>query len=97
MRKFLLGVLLLPALALAEPVTVEKKVVCDKASIMLPYIKEKYNEEPLWLGEDGQSSYALTVNQETQTWTILQYSIEEDISCLIDSGTGFKFKLPNML
>ena len=97
MRKFLLGVLLLPALALAEPVTVEKKVVCDKASIMLPYIKEKYNEEPLWLGEDGQSSYALIVNQETQTWSMFQYSAEEDISCLLDSGTGFKFKLPNML
>ena len=97
MRKFLLGVLLLPALALAEPVTVEKKVVCDKASIMLPYIKEKYNEEPLWLGEDGQSSYALIVNQETQTWSMFQYSAEEDISCSIDSGTGFKFKLPNML
>jgi|TARA_B110000503_G_C6915816_1_gene316592 hypothetical protein len=97
MRKFLLGVLLLPTLALAEPVTVEKKVVCDKASIMLPYVKEKYNEEPLWLGVDGESNYALTVNQETQTWSMFQYSAEGDISCLIDSGTGFKFKIPNML
>jgi hypothetical protein len=98
MRKFLLGVLLLPALAVAEPVTVEKKVVCDDASTMIPYIKEKYDEEPIWIGGDGtDSQYAITVNLKTETWSMIQFSIEKNISCLIDSGTGFKFKLPTML
>jgi hypothetical protein len=97
MRKFLLGVLLLPALASAEPVKVDKSVVCDKATIMLPYIKEKYDEEPIWFGDDGVSQFTITANQKTQTWSMLQFSIEKDISCLIDSGTGFKFKLSNML
>lgn len=97
MRKFLLGVLLLPALAIAEPVEVNKKVVCDDASKMLPHISEKYGETPLWIGGDSKSKFTITANQETQTWSIIQYSIEDDISCLIDSGKGFKFKLPNML
>jgi len=96
MRKFLLGVLLLPALALAEPVEVNKVVVCDEASKMLPHISEKYGEKPLWIGSDSKSKFTITVNEETQTWSIIQYRTEDDISCLIDSGTGFKFKIPGI-
>jgi hypothetical protein len=49
MRKFLLGVLLLPVLALAQqdPVEVNKPVVCDKASEMLPYFDKRYGEKPI--------------------------------------------------
>lgn len=99
MRKFLLGVLLLPVLALAEqdPVEVNKKVVCDKASEMFPYIDKKYGETPIWIGQADQGKFSVLINLDTQTWSIVQYDLEKDISCLIDSGTGFKFKLPNML
>jgi hypothetical protein len=96
MRKFLLGVLLLPALALAEPVEVNKKVVCDEASKMLLHISEKYGEKPLWIGSDSKSKFTVTANEETQTWSIIQYSTTDNISCLIDSGKGFKFKIPGI-
>lgn len=98
MRKLLLGVLLLPALSFAaEPVEVNKKVICDKASKMLPYIDKEYGETPFWMANDSENYFAVLVNNETKTWSIIQYNLEKDISCLIDSGTGFKFKLPNML
>lgn len=94
MKKLLLGVLLIPALAIAEPVTVDKKVVCDQATIMLPYIKEKYDEDPIWFGDDGRSQFTITANQKTKTWSIIQFSVKENLSCLVDSGTGFTIKLP---
>jgi hypothetical protein len=98
MRKFLLGVLLLPALAFsAEPVEVNKTVVCDSARDMIPFFGKKYQETPLWIGEMKDSTVTLLVNVETQTWSMVQFNIEQDIACLIDSGTGFKFKLPNLL
>ena len=53
MRKFLLGVLLLPALALAQPVTVEKPVQCEKAEIVIKgLVNSEYQEKPAGLTAD---------------------------------------------
>lgn len=99
MRNFLLSALLLPVLALAEPAPVEvnKKVVCDSASVMFPFINKTYGEKPLWIGQAEQGQFTVLVNPETQTWSIVQFDITNNISCLIDSGTGFKLKMPNMM
>ena len=96
MRNILLGVLLLPALAMAEPVKVDKVIVCDNASEMLPFIAEKYGEKPIWFGNSNDSKFTITMNEETQTWSIIQFSTEKNIACLIDSGEGFKFKMPGV-
>lgn len=92
MRKFLLGVLLLPALAFPEPVKVDKEVICDKATEMLSYFSSRFGELPLWLGDTAGSNVVVLANPETKTWTILQFNA--DIACYIESGKGFKFKLP---
>lgn len=98
MRKFLLGVLLLPALALAEPVKVDKTVVCDSAKEMLPFFYEKYGEQPIWMGDVvDNTKMAILANFETKTWTLVQFAVDIDAACMIDTGTDFKFKLPNML
>lgn len=96
MRKFLLGVLLLPALAVAEPVEVNTKVLCDKATDMIPYFGEKYKELPIWLGDGDEAGSKLTIlaNQETQTWTLITFSVEKNVACLVGTGKGFKFRLP---
>lgn len=94
MRKLLLGVLLLPALALAEPVKVDKPVVCDKASDMLSYFGEKYGERPFWMGDTDGSKVLVLTNAETKTWTVVQFNMDNNIACFIESGTGFRFKLP---
>jgi hypothetical protein len=94
MRKLLLGVLLLPALALAEPVKVDKEVVCDKTADMLAYFVEKYKEMPQWLGQSDQtkSQVVIMTNAETQTWTLIQFN--EQVACILETGKGIKFKLP---
>jgi hypothetical protein len=89
MRKFLLGVLLLPALVVAQPVTVEKPVICEKTELVIESLqKGEYKENPSWIGYDDKSKYALFVNEKTRTWTMIQFN--ENIACLIGTGEGSK-------
>lgn len=89
MRKLLLGVLLLPALAQAQPVTVEKPVVCDKTEKVIETLQGgQYKENPSWIGFDDKSKYALFVNEKTKTWTMIQFN--ENIACVIGLGEGSK-------
>lgn len=81
----------------AEAAEIDMKVMCDDSNIMLPLIKEKYDETPIWIGqvdaEAEDSVYAsVVVNNETRTWSILIFN--KDASCIIESGEGFKFKIP---
>jgi hypothetical protein len=91
MLKFLLGVLLLPAVALAQPVTVEKSVVCDNAQKAIQELEGKHGEKPIWFGEKNGNNgqFGLLVNPETASWSFIQFSVEKNIVCLIDSGEGF--------
>ena len=98
MRKLLLGVLLLPALSFAEPVKVDKTVVCDSAKEMISHFETKYAERPLWVGAYAEDkNAAVLVNMETQTWSMIVFRMKDDIACLVESGKGFKFKMPDML
>ncbi len=87
MRKFLLGVLLLPALAQAQPVTVEKPVICEKTEKVIETLqKGQYKETPIWIGHDEKSKYALFANEKTKSWTIIQFN--ENIACILGVGEG---------
>ena len=87
MRELLLGVLLLPALAIAQPVTVEKPVICDKTEKVIEGLqKGQYKETPYWVGQDDKSKYALFSNEKTRTWTMIQFN--ENIACIIGAGEG---------
>lgn len=87
MRKFLLGVLLLPVFAFAQPVTVEKKVVCDQADKMIEELTKKYKEKPLWFGDAQNSQVVVLLNLESKTWTVLQFN--DKVACILESGEGF--------
>jgi hypothetical protein len=87
MRKFLLGVLLLPALVVAQPVTVEKTVVCEKTVLVIESLQNgDYKEQPSWIGYDDKSKYSLFTNEKTKTWTMIQFN--DTIACIIGSGEG---------
>lgn len=89
MRKFLLGVLLLPALAYAQPVTVEKPIVCDTPKIVIGTLtSEEYKEQPFWIGIDKTSRYVMLVNEKTSTWTFVQ--LNDTIACVLGTGEHYK-------
>lgn len=90
MKKFLLSVLLLPAVAMAQPVTVEKPVVCEKLHIVIESLQNSnYKEVPIWSGIDEKSKYALFANEKTKTWTFIQFN--QNIACIL--GVGEKSQL----
>jgi hypothetical protein len=87
MHQYLLGVLLLPALALAQPVTVEKPVVCDTVKIVVETLSGKnYQEQPFWTGSDEKSRYVMMVNERTGSWSLVQFN--NNIACVLGSGEG---------
>lgn len=87
MPKFLLGILLLPVFAFAEPVIVEKPVVCDKATTILLGLSTEHKEEPIWFGRSDGSIVVILVNSQTKTWSIVQYN--PNVGCLLETGKGY--------
>lgn len=92
-RQFLLGCLLLPAVSSAQPVAIDTKILCNETKIVLAEIaKSEYRELPLWVGETSRQSKtktAIVANEKTRTWTLIQYN--EDVTCIIAIGEGFRF------
>lgn len=86
MKKLLFGVLLLPVLAFAqEPVTVDKKVVCNWSRIILEALSKDFNEQPIWVGQgEGKTRYSVFSNNQG-SWTIVQFN--EEIACVVGAGT----------
>jgi hypothetical protein len=91
-----LTALSMSTLIFAKPEEINKKITCDVAKEMLPFIVEKYDEKPVWIGNvtagDNPVYIALTVNPDTRTWTVLMY--DRDISCLLENGEGYKYTKP---
>lgn len=92
MKAFLAGVLLLPALAVAQQdyVIVEKKVVCGETKEMLKELFVQYKEVPVWTGDEPESNsrYSLLINENTGGWTLIQFN--ESAACVIGGGTNSK-------
>jgi hypothetical protein len=89
MHKFIFGVLLLPALAYAQPVTVEKPVICDTPKIVIETLTGTgYREQPFWAGNDKSSRYIMLVNEDTGSWTIVQFN--NNIACVLGTGENHR-------
>lgn len=90
-KTIIAGVLLIPALAIAEPVKVDKPVVCDTMENMLKYVMKEFGEQPIWIGQtqNGHQS-ALFLNTTTSTWSFL--TATGTLTCLLESGLGFQLR-----
>ena len=95
MYKLILTILLMPVLAAAAPVTVNKPVVCEQAGVLILYLMQKHGEMPVWLGSKEKSTATILANPKTQSWTIIHFQSQEDIACVLETGIGFKFMFPN--
>ena len=72
------------ALAQSTAVEINKKVVCDDTKTLLDTLLNEYKESPVWAGTDDKSRYSLLINQETGTWTMIQF--DKDITCVLGIG-----------
>lgn len=88
MKKFFLSILFLPTVAFAEPVTLDKSVVCDTIETVIKALTKEYGEQAIWVGEKEKSTVAVLVNTKTTSWTVIQFT--ENIACVLEEGEGFK-------
>jgi len=80
--------LLLTGLVFAQSVTMQKPVECAETAILLQGLSgSNYKEKPIWLGivpGATVSRYSLFVNEQTKTWTLIQFN--ETIACVLGTG-----------
>ena len=70
-------------------VQINKPVYCDNATRVLQIIKDQYQERLIWIGSQSSGIIMLTVNEITQSWTLLE--TYDEIACIL--GTGNKYSL----
>lgn len=89
--------LLIPTLALAQVVTIQKPVECAETKTILSAIIKEFKEVPIIiLNSDTQKSkIALTANHQTKTWTLLEFNTE--IACILSTGQDFDVKTLNVI
>ena len=72
----------------AQSVTVQKPTECADTALLLRGLSgSDYKENPIWWGiEPGAtlSIYSLFVNEETKSWTLIQF--DEKIACVLGTG-----------
>ena len=73
-------------------VEINKKIVCDDSMPLLDSLFNEYRESPVWAGTDEKSKYSLLINQETGTWTIIQF--DKTTTCIL--GVGEDSRLINI-
>jgi len=80
--------MLVLGIAVALSITVQKPVECvDTATLLQGLSGSDYKEKPMWLGVESSASlpkYSLFVNDETKTWTLIQF--DEKIACVLGTG-----------
>ena len=93
--KMISSVLLLPFIAVAEPVKVDKPIECYKLENALKQIMSEFGEQPIWLGGTAQGYQSgLFLNPKTSTWTFVT-APNSDTLCIIEHGTGFQLRATN--
>jgi|688.fasta_scaffold1054839_1 hypothetical protein len=98
MFKVLSGIVLTTSLILVSKVHAQEQfelpVICDKPNLVQNLIKS-YNEEPVFVGNDGQHNVTnlkimITSNDVTKTFSVIMISEEQNRTCVISTGIGFK-------
>jgi uncharacterized protein (DUF488 family) len=88
MIKWIFFSAILTGAVFAQPVTGQKPVECvNTETLFQGLIESNYKENPIWLGiEPGAtlSKYSLFVNEQTKTWTLIQF--DEKMACVLGTG-----------
>jgi len=84
---------LISTLANAQIFESKTTVRCGETRyILTSLVGEEIEEHPFWVGtnNDSKTSTVVMINDQTQTWTVVQF--DKKIACVLAVGQGFKFK-----
>ena len=82
-------ILLVPLLASAEPIQINKPVTCENTLLIFQALVEQAGEKPIWVGKGDGTDTSKTVilaNEKTKSWTIVQF--DKNMACVLGSGVG---------
>jgi len=86
--KWLCVGIVLTGAVIAQTVTVQKTLECASTPALIQGLQgSAFKEKPIWWGiqaDSPASRYSLFVNDETKTWTLIQFN--ETIACVIGTG-----------
>ena len=72
----------------AQTINLQKNVECISTEVMLRGLSgSDYKEKPIWVGTESDaalSKYGLFVNDDTKTWTLIQF--DDTIACVLGTG-----------
>jgi hypothetical protein len=95
MRKLLLlCAIAVPMWVTAEPVKMNKEVVCDEATKLISQFISDKNEQPIFVGITTGSVLVVLVNPATQAWTVIQTNSK--IACVLEVGQEFRYREPKI-
>ena len=86
---FLMLILLVPSLSLADPRHITKPVICDSTIVVFQALSDQAGEKPIWIGRgngEDTSSTTIFANERTKTWTIVQF--DQNNACVLGSGVS---------
>jgi hypothetical protein len=88
MKYLILFSLLVVGLVSAQSITMQKPLECtDTKTMFRGLINGDYKENPIWWGiepGDTVSRYSLFVNEQTKSWTLIQF--DEKMACVLGAG-----------
>jgi hypothetical protein len=74
----------------AQTINLQKNIGCLGTEVLLQALSgSDYKEKPIWIGiesDAAMSKYSLFVNDDTKTWTLIQF--DDTIACVLGTG-GF--------
>jgi hypothetical protein len=90
MKYIFAALVLISSVAHAQLSEYERKFTCGKTQFVITALTQNAQEKPVWAGADSQSGTQTMIlqNNKTLTWTVVQY--DQDMACVLQSGTGFK-------
>ena len=73
----------------AQDLEQSKPVKCFPLEETLKSLRERWHERLVWSGQGESSNFALFVNSNNGSWTLLQF--DNDVACVL--GVGHSSKL----
>ena len=96
MKVILLLLVLIFGYVAAQTINLQKNIGCLGTEVLLQALSgSDYKEKPIWIGIESDapmSKYSLFVNDDTKTWTLIQF--DDTIACVLGIG-GFSTHIFN--
>lgn len=88
MKHALIAGLLSLALPFSSAYSQNTQPECGSTKDVFTFLKSKYNEIPMWIGKLGERAVMVSGNNETKTWSIVQF--DKQTACVMAYGKDFE-------